>query len=173
MIFKPSVIILPRERLTVKHWKGPSQRFVQFCKICKYKICEAVSSGYRLFSRWLFLHFLSHQVAPKGPLEFCESGYIQFGFRKTIYLRCTVMSMNTLSHCCAVYMLSRFSQVWIFCNTMDCCSLPGSSVHGILQQKYWSGLLCPPRGDHPDPGSKTVSPTSPVLAGKCLTTKAT
>ena len=25
------------------------------------------------------------------------------------------------------------------CNPMD-CSLPGSSVHGILQQEYWSGL---------------------------------
>ena len=27
------------------------------------------------------------------------------------------------------------------------CSLPGSSVHGILQAKYWSGLLFPSPGD--------------------------
>ena len=32
------------------------------------------------------------------------------------------------------------------------CSPPGSSVHGILRQEYWSGLPCPPPGDLPDPG---------------------
>ena len=32
------------------------------------------------------------------------------------------------------------------CNSMD-CSLPGSSVHGILQARIWSGLPCPPPGD--------------------------
>ena len=37
------------------------------------------------------------------------------------------------------------------CNPMD-CSLPGSSVHGILQARYWSGLLWPPPGDLPNPG---------------------
>ena len=31
------------------------------------------------------------------------------------------------------------------------CSPPGSSVHGILRQEYWSGLPCPPPGDIPDP----------------------
>ena len=36
-------------------------------------------------------------------------------------------------------------------NPMD-CSLPGSSVHGILQKEYWSGLPFPSPGDHPDPG---------------------
>ena len=32
------------------------------------------------------------------------------------------------------------------------CSPPGSSIHGILQQEYWSGLPCPPPGDLPNPG---------------------
>ena len=27
------------------------------------------------------------------------------------------------------------------------CSLPGSSGHGILQARYWSGLPCPPPGN--------------------------
>ena len=31
------------------------------------------------------------------------------------------------------------------CDPMDCI-LPGSSVHGILQARYWSGLPCPPPG---------------------------
>ena len=30
-------------------------------------------------------------------------------------------------------------------DSMD-CSPPGSSVHGVLQHKYWSGLPCPPPG---------------------------
>ena len=41
---------------------------------------------------------------------------------------------------------------------MDCCSLPGSSVYGILQQEYWSGLPFPSPGDLPDPGIKARSP---------------
>ena len=40
------------------------------------------------------------------------------------------------------------------------CSAPGSSVHGILQQEYWSGLPFPPPGDLPDPG---IQPRYPSL----------
>ena len=39
---------------------------------------------------------------------------------------------------------------WILCKPMD-YSLPGSSVHGILRQKYWRGLPCPPLGHFPNP----------------------
>ena len=37
------------------------------------------------------------------------------------------------------------------CNPMD-NSLPGSSVHGILQEFYWSGQPFPSPGDLPNPG---------------------
>ena len=37
------------------------------------------------------------------------------------------------------------------CDPMD-CSPPGSSVHGILQARMWSGLLFPSAGDLPNPG---------------------
>ena len=41
------------------------------------------------------------------------------------------------------------------------CSLPGSSVHGVLQARIsWSELSCPPPGDPPNPG---IKPGSPVL----------
>jgi len=40
------------------------------------------------------------------------------------------------------------------------CSLPGSSVHGILQEEYWRGLPFPSPGDLPDPG---IEPESPAL----------
>ena len=43
------------------------------------------------------------------------------------------------------------------CNSMD-YSLPGSSVHGILQQEYQSGLPCPPPGDLPNPGTEPRYP---------------
>ena len=43
------------------------------------------------------------------------------------------------------------------------CSLPGSSVHGILQAKYWSGLPCPPPGDLP------VEDLTLVYCGSCAT----
>ena len=36
-------------------------------------------------------------------------------------------------------------------------SLSGSSVHGILQQEYWSRLPCPPPGDLPDLGIEPAS----------------
>ena len=42
------------------------------------------------------------------------------------------------------------------CDPMNFCA-PGFSVHVILQQEYWSGLLCPPPGDFSDPGIEPVS----------------
>ena len=53
------------------------------------------------------------------------------------------------------------------CDPMG-CSPPGSSVHGISQAEYWSGLPCPPPGDLPDPG---IEPVSPALAGRFFTTE--
>ena len=42
------------------------------------------------------------------------------------------------------------------CSPMN-CSPPSSSVHGILQQEYGSGLPFPTPGDLPSPGIKPVS----------------
>ena len=41
------------------------------------------------------------------------------------------------------------------------------------RQEYWSGLLCPPPGDLPNPGIEPTSLMSPALARGCLTTSAT
>ena len=40
------------------------------------------------------------------------------------------------------------------------CSPPGSSVHEIFQQEYWSELPFPPPEDLPDPGIEFVCPAS-------------
>ena len=44
---------------------------------------------------------------------------------------------------------------------------------GFSSQKYWSGLLCPPPGDLPDPGVGLMSLMSPALADRFFTTSAT
>ena len=48
------------------------------------------------------------------------------------------------------------------------CSLPGSSVHGILQEEYWSGLPFPSPGDLPNSG---IEPRSPALQADALTSE--
>ena len=58
------------------------------------------------------------------------------------------------------------------CDPMD-CSLPGSSVHGILQARILEWVACPSSGDLPDPGIKPPLLVSPALAGRFFTTSAT
>ena len=50
------------------------------------------------------------------------------------------------------------------CDPMD-CSLPGSSIHGIFQARYWSGLPFPSPGGLPDPG---IEPRSLALQADAL-----
>ena len=57
------------------------------------------------------------------------------------------------------------------CDPVD-CSLPGSSVHEILQTRYWSGFPCPLLGGLLDSGIKPMSLRSPALAGGFFTTSA-
>ena len=48
------------------------------------------------------------------------------------------------------------------CNPMD-CRPPGSSVHGLSKQEYWSGFPNPPPGDLHDPGIEPSSHVSSAL----------
>ena len=58
--------------------------------------------------------------------------------------------------------------VWARSVTRSCLTLrdpvdgspPGSSVHGLLQERHWGALPLPPPGDLLDPG---VQPGSPAL----------
>jgi len=50
------------------------------------------------------------------------------------------------------------------------CSTPGSSVHGLSWQVYWSGLPCPLPGDLSDPGIEPSSLASSTLIGEFFTT---
>ena len=48
------------------------------------------------------------------------------------------------------------------CDLMD-CSLPGSSVHGILQARILEWVAMPFSKDLPDPGIEPASPEAPAL----------
>ena len=54
-------------------------------------------------------------------------------------------------------------------NPTDCNPLIPLSMR-FPRQEYWSGLLCLPPGDVPDPGIKSISLKSPALAGRFITT---
>ena len=49
------------------------------------------------------------------------------------------------------------------CDSID-CNPPGSSAHGILQARIWSGFPCSPPGDLPNPGIEPTPLISPALA---------
>ena len=82
-----------------------------------------------------------------------------------------------------LYVLAKSLQSCLtFCSPMD-CSLPGSSVHGILQARMLEWVTMPSSRDLPDPGVESLmSPTlnpwieflmSPALAGGFFTTSTT
>ena len=65
-----------------------------------------------------------------------------------------------------------FSRVSLFVTLWTvACQVPLSM--GFSRQEYWSGLLCPPPGDLPNPGIEPPSLMSPALAGGFFTTSAT
>ena len=70
-----------------------------------------------------------------------------------------------------VYMLSRFSVVWL-CATQWTVAHQALLSVGFSREEHWSGLTCSPPGDFPDPGIKPASLTFPALAGEFFTTTA-
>ena len=68
-------------------------------------------------------------------------------------------------------MLSCFSRVQL-CESMD-YSLPGFSVHRILQARMLEWIAMHSPGDLPDPGIKPMSLKSPSLVGGFFTTSTT
>ena len=58
------------------------------------------------------------------------------------------------------------------CNPMP-CSPPGPLSTGFSRQECWSGLLCPPPGDLPDPGVDPAVLRSPAFASTFFPTSTT
>ena len=84
--------------------------------------------------------------------------HYKFIILKTLYVY--ISYQTGLCCCCCLIDVKSNS-----CDLMD-YSPPGSSVPGISQQEYWSGLSLPSPGHLPDPGIKSESPT---LAGRFFT----
>ena len=77
----------------------------------------------------------------------------------------TGVGCHFLLHCMKVKSESEVAQSWpTFSDPMD-CSPPGSSIHGILQAKYWSGVPLPSpwwTPSHPlRPGANAPSSVKP------------
>ena len=59
-------------------------------------------------------------------------------------------------------LLCVFSRVRLFAILLT-VALQAPLTMGFPRQEYWSGLLCPPPGDLPDPGIEPMSPAAPAL----------
>ena len=62
-------------------------------------------------------------------------------------------------------MLSCFSHVQLFVTLWSVACQAPLEVHGILQARNWTGLLCPPPGDLPNSG---IKPTFPAVQADSL-----
>ena len=93
--------------------------------------------------------------------KYIHTGSDGFGF---YILFCCLLSPQLHS----ITIILAMKQVWCSvasvvsnsCDTVN-CSLPGSSVHRILQTRILSGLPWPPLGQLPDTG---IEPLSPLLS---------
>ena len=68
--------------------------------------------------------------------------------------------------------LSPFSCVQVFVSLWT-VAYQAPLPMGFSRQEYWSGLPCPPPGDHPNPGLELTSLKSYALAGRFFTTNTT
>ena len=67
---------------------------------------------------------------------------------------------------------SHFSYVQLF-ETLWTIAHQAPLSMGFSRQEYWSGLTCPPPGDLPDAGIKTMPLQSPASGGGFFTSSAT
>ena len=76
---------------------------------------------------------------------------------KVSFMACFMMNFMNAQYMCSA------------ASVMSNSATPRTVVHqaplsmGFFQQKYWSGLLFPPRGDLPNPATEPSSPVSPAL----------
>ena len=123
-------------------------------------------------------NFCHHSIDGGGiyavafPLSYknCTNFHVKYHFISllvTFPLVCTLF-MYKYVHVC---MLSCFSCVQLR-DPMD-CSLPGSSVHGISQERTLEWVAIPSPGDLPTLRIKLTCLMSPALADGFFTTRAT
>ena len=107
--------------------------------------------------------YLNSSIPPK--LQKLYQFSCKISFYKSVGNFCTCL------HCLHVCMLSCFRCVQLS-DPID-CSLPGSSVLGIHQERRLEWVAIPSPGDLPTLGIKPTSLMSPALADGFFTTRAT
>ena len=114
--------------------------------------------------------FLLHFVSTYGLMTLFSSTFLRlsFWFLCIYYINRSLICGYTGVHICvkSVKVLVAHSCL-ILCDPVD-FSLPGSSVHGILQARILSGQPFPSPGDLPNPG---IKPRSPALQVDSLLSK--
>ena len=113
-------------------------------------------------------------MLPKYQAKFMKKApvrYILVKFFNIKEIKCSYKNLGIKSRISNKKVWHRFSSVTqscpTLCDAMDCSS-PGSSVHGILQQEYWSGLPFPSPGDLSNPRTE---PGSPALQADYLSSE--
>ena len=101
---------------------------------------------------------IKHTAPPSWASHCCRpSQSARLGWETRIYIRV----------CVSVYVIGQPMSDFVAHQAPLLCPWHFS------RQKYWSGLPFPSPGDLPDPGIETAFLTSPLLAGRFLTTSAT
>ena len=127
-------------------------------------------------NKWVSWVLLAGKVVSKDPPHVYEDKLLSLQERANQIFRCLSLSLailwfhwrNQHTYVCAK-LLRLYSTL---CNPMD-CSPPGSSFHGILQASILEWLPCSSSRGSSQPRNQTVVLTSPALAGKFFTTRAT
>ena len=79
-------------------------------------------------------------------------------------------TIQTLTFLCACVCAKLLQSCPTLCDLID-CSLPGSSVHGILQERILDWVTMPLFRGLPNPGIEPACLMSPALAGGLYTTR--
>ena len=116
-----------------------------------------------------------HPFTIKHLKQLCiEKQFKQLCVETTVYRKQMCIEKNVLQHnkgCVCVYAKS-FSRIQLFATLWIVAHQAPLSM-GFFRQEYWSGLSCPPPGNPSDSGIEPASLTSPALAGRFFTTRAT
>ena len=102
-----------------------------------------------------------------------HSQNLQFSLRtiRYFFFQCLFQCLGNNSYR-GLYCAQSLSHVWLFVTPWTVAHQAPLSM-GFPRQEEWSGLPFPSPGDLPNPGMKTMSLMSPMLAGKFLTMSAT
>ena len=123
--------------------------------------------GWESKTKWLFSSYGNPRVSPLS-VDLCSLAAIHLGQSLSL-VSCEMGTMIvSISRMCAKSLQSCLT----LCDPID-CSLPGSSVHGILQSRILEWVAMPSSRDLPKPGIELLSLMSPALAGGFVTTSAT